>query len=358
MSRAPTRLLILTAPIGGGHLAVAGALANVVFSEDPTVDVSVRSLATEQGWLRDLPRSYSVATSRLSWLWAAYYYSRRPRSVRALNGWIARPPLRQAISRICEEQCDGILVTHSLYCHVLRELRAITHNVSVVVTDLYGGPMEWFTPGATRYIVPTPEYAATARQQLPGERIVVRRLPTLVARSSSVRWRPSVALRVLVVGGAEGVGPIVDIAQGLVASGRPIVLSLVCGANRTLAARAVRGLGSHVTVLGPLPNLRDHLAMFDLVVTKPGSVTISECIDAGVPFWLMPGIPGIERNNLAALRRHGIPVARDRNSARAHAEMLIRPDLSLSLEGERWVEAVARVGQAMPPSTVRLRDLT
>lgn len=300
-------LRILAAPIGGGHMAAAHALSTSLIAGGNSVDIA--SPATERGAFPGLPKLYDELATRHPLVWATYYYGRQTTLLGRLNGMVTRRRLRTHL--IAERQnIDALILLHSLYCHFLGDFTTSPGRIVVVVTDLFGGPREWFLAGADRYIVPTDEVARQATDRgLASSRVLVRRLATssinretqdvvTSAFSSPGEHKP----RILVVGGAAGVGPIEKVVIGLRASGVPLDITVVCGHNQDLFD-AVTKLGMTTNALRSVPDLAAQFRRFDLVITKPGSMTVMELLDSSVPFCLMTGIPGIEAANTRYLTR-------------------------------------------------------
>jgi hypothetical protein len=141
-----------------------------------------------------------------------------------------------------------VVVTHHMYCQCLAALRAYGRPVTVVVTDLFGGPAEWFEPGADRYMVPTVHMRTAALRRGRCDReVLVRRLPTRLssAAASGPRpaRRPGARPRALVVGGADGAGPLRRVAgiPGIERSNARAIARLI-GRSPVRSARAARRL--------------------------------------------------------------------------------------------------------------------
>lgn len=307
------KIVILTAPIGGGHLSVARRLA--VRLEGEGASVLVSSPVMEAGWLRNLPDVYQALTTtafgRL--VWASYYRARSSRHLRAINGAIVRARLSQIIQALDLTEVNTVVLTHSMYCHCISEFLARNIRVVVLVTDLFGGPREWFRHGADRYVVPSRDMFTMAQTMgVPTTRLVLRRLPTDAAATKSVFALDGRSeLRVLLSGGSEGAGPMRSIVRAILRDSVPVSLTVSCGHNRRLQDELLASTNGEIEVLGYITDLPKLFSEYDLIITKPGSITLMEIVDARVPFVLMPGIPGIERGNESKLGRYtGVPVVR------------------------------------------------
>ena len=225
-TRRKRRILILTAEIGAGHISTAHALKDQLELEDPTADITLDEPIARIPALSRLPRIYRFVIRYLSPLWALFYYSRRLRSVRSLYGRLMRYRLRPAIAQILLENYDSVVITYSMYCNCIDMFTEAGLHTTVLVTDMYGGPYEWFIPGAHIYIVPTTQMEQVAKScRIDQAQILLRRLPTLITNPPRQRaWgaNKQSPLRALVIGGSEGLGPLKAIADGLLLSTRAV----------------------------------------------------------------------------------------------------------------------------------------
>jgi UDP-N-acetylglucosamine:LPS N-acetylglucosamine transferase len=331
----PPNVLILTAPIGRGHKAVARALFQSLRGEGASV--RVRSPMLHCSRLRRLPWIYDSLTRSAPSLWSAYYNARQRKVLRNLNSIFVRGILRKALEvTLSRHEYDIVVVTHSLYCHCIHDLAQQLRTV-VVVTDLFDGPEEWFLRGAHQYVVPTAYMHEVAMsKRIAADSIAVCRLPTEALKDDRSPQALQGAKRVLVVGGSGGIGPVEAVARGIADSHVPTHVTVASGTNRRLANRLKRLASTTLEPTPYVPFLARSLSRFDVVVTKPGSIALMEVLDAGVPFVLMPGIPGIESGNTRELVDSKIPIASSERSARQIFERLFSPRGRLTSDGEVW----------------------
>lgn len=340
-------VLILTAPIGRGHKAVARALFHSLREEGASVRVGSPILHCPH--LRRLPGIYCFLTQNAPSLWSVYYQARQRKVIGGVNSVFVRSILRKAIEAVLSRhQYDTVVVTHSLYCHVVRDLAQRLRTV-VVVTDLFDGPEEWFLRGAHQYVVPTTYMRDVALSKcIAADSIAVRRLPTEASREEKSFQARQGKKRVLVVGGSGGIGPLEAVARGIANSRVPTHITVASGTNRRLANRLKRLASPALEPALYVPLLARSLSHFDVVVTKPGSIALMEIIDAGIPFLLMPGIPGIEAGNTRELAGSKIPLVSSEHSARETFDQLFSPDGTLTDAGKGWHRNIRAFAARLP----------
>jgi processive 1,2-diacylglycerol beta-glucosyltransferase len=350
-------VLVLTARIGRGHLAIARGLRQSLARQGARV--TIRSPINDAPLLRRLPELYCYLTRSAPATWERYYQIRsRHGFAHRTNSRLVRHLLSESVLyELASQKYDSVILTTSLYCHCLQDFEDRI-PATVLVTDLFGGPTEWFLPGARRYIVPTGFMnQQAAAHSLADESVLTRRLPTMLPRDEAVSFDNSCRLKVLVVGGSGGIGPIEAVASGLAKSGLEASITLVCGTNRRLEEKLRRRFGGRFEVQGFVRGLGRRLRKFDFVVTKPGSASLMELFESAVPFAMMPGIPGIEDGNERELMYWSIPMLRDERSTEQAIRGLFEQDGTFTLAGENWREHISLMRTTLPARELTYSDV-
>lgn len=108
---------------------------------------------------------------------------------------------------------------------------------------------------------------------------------------------------VLITTGSFGIGPIEGIIALLY---KETQIAVVCAKNKKLYSRLILKNYPNVKVYGFIDNIDELMAVSDMVIAKPGGLTISEILSMElVPIFISP-IPGQETNNMAVLKVYGI----------------------------------------------------
>jgi len=172
-----------------------------------------------------------------------------------------------------------------------------------VVTD-YAAHAVWARRGADAYCAPAGGACADlVRHGVDPSRIFATGIPVrdgfVRARGDSAPGAHGGPLRVLITSGGFGVGPIRRVVQSFV--GAPDVeLTVVCG-NNPRCEREVReacaAFARPPVVVGFEPDMPSRLRAADVVVSKPGGLTVSECATAARPMLFVGGVPGQETHN-------------------------------------------------------------
>jgi len=112
---------------------------------------------------------------------------------------------------------------------------------------------------------------------------------------------------VLVMGGSMGNGDVVSTIERLDMMPLDFQMVVVCGSNEKLKNKLDEMLpAKRLTVLGFANNVDVLMSASDLIVTKPGGLTVSESIAKQLPMVLVDPIPGQEERNMDFLTNHGM----------------------------------------------------
>lgn len=234
------------------------------------------------------------------------------------------PVMRATAMRLVSRyQADAIVSFHPMFNDPL--LRAVRQSgrstpVLAVVTDLIAAHAFWYSRGAACWLVPTEDGRRRALAHgLPPERVVVTGLPVRprfcrVAGEDkkSVRRRlgiPQDLPLVLLMSGANGLGPVQQLSRAIGTSGVEAQLAVIAGRNRGLESRlAAESLSIPMHVRGFIEDVHEWMRAADLVVTKAGPSTISEALVVGTPLVISSALPGQEPANVRYVVNAGAAV--------------------------------------------------
>jgi processive 1,2-diacylglycerol beta-glucosyltransferase len=318
------RVLVTTAPYGGGHDRVAAAVAQALTAEGAAAEV-----------VDHFERFVSPAFARLSralfwavleaapWLWGwAYALAARLPTQSAGMAGTNRLGARALGRYLAATRPDAVVHVHPTAAGALSWLRArgrtdIPH--AVVLTDFAAHP-QWIYPGVDRYFAP----AASVRDGLvargvPAERVIASGLPIAAAfaappdragarRELGLAPAPPV---VLVMGGLQGrLGGIGEVCEALAGLGAPVQAVVVCGQHRRLAETLRQRFAGdgRFRILGRVDDVHRWMSAADVVVTKAGASTCAEALALERPLVLYRSLPGQERVNEGCLEAAGAAV--------------------------------------------------
>lgn len=110
---------------------------------------------------------------------------------------------------------------------------------------------------------------------------------------------------VLVATGSFGIGPIEDIIYEI----KGFQVIVVCGHNKDLFKKLSAKNSRLVHVMGLVDNMHELMAVSDVMVTKPGGLSISEALVSHLPLVFFNAIPGQETGNIRVLKSYGLGIS-------------------------------------------------
>jgi processive 1,2-diacylglycerol beta-glucosyltransferase len=163
----------------------------------------------------------------------------------------------------------------------------------------------------------------------------------------------------LLMAGGMGMAPLDRIAQQLEQCNLPLQVVAVAGHDRVLhdkLRRLRRRVVLELLPFGWTDRVPELMAAADVLITKPGGLTVSEALASGLPMILTHPIPGPEERNILYLVRHRVAVHAPRveQIPAITSELLTRPDsreemarLARELSRPGASHSIAHVGRAM-----------
>ncbi|HEX4795345.1 MAG TPA: glycosyltransferase [Humisphaera sp.] len=335
-----SRILILSASVGSGHIRAAQAVEQALRELRP--DVAVRHVdvleLSNRVFRRLYGQGYFDVVARVPHLIGHLYdYLDRP-----LRAWqwpfdamrfaIQRANLGGLIELLTETRWDLAINTHFLPAEIIGALRTSLHVTfpQITVTTDFDTHRLWHNSPCEHYFAATEEgKLRLAACGVPRELISAVGIPihpAFAQHKDMLECRRRLGLSpdrpvVLQMSGGLGIGPIQQLHESLLQTSVPIQLVVVTGRNA--AARQQLSVtpcpARHQrAILGFTSEMDELLAAADVVVTKPGGLTSSEALARGTPMILVDPIPGQETHNADHLLENGAAVKVNHAGVLAH----------------------------------------
>ncbi len=314
------KVVIVYASAGAGHRRSAEALYNYFRAHCPSCDIKLIDVLDKAHPLfRKLYSwGYLFLVNHAASLWQLSFWLTSLKCLKPVNDFlnflIDRLNAKKFSKFLIKEAPDFVVSTHFMPSEItayLKKKGLIKSKLITVITDFTVHPF-WIYPGTNTYVVASD----FAKEQLiiagvKEEQVKELGIPVddkflleydrgLLASRFGIEPNKFTAL---LVTGSLGLGPIEEIVQLLY---KDILLLVVCAGNKRLYSRLSVKAYPGVKVFGFVDNMQELMAAADIIITKPGGLTISEVLAVGlVPIFISP-IPGQETNNVEVLARHGI----------------------------------------------------
>ncbi len=315
------KILVIHATAGAGHMKAAEAVYDGIRA-DPSHDaVMVDALDYTNAFFRaSYRKTYSFVVSHLAWLWGFAFWLMDRRFVqpavrllrRAVNGLNAR----RLAAYLEAEHFDAVIATHFLANERAGRLKAgkkISSRLVCVVTD-YDVHRIWLAPSVDCYAVATPFTkdklvsmgVNPARISVTGIPVNGKFLEPLDRLSLCAKLGLEDRFTALVATGSFGF-PSIERVIGHIRDRQVIV---ICGHNRALFENLQKKNQKNVKIFGLVDNMHELMTVSDVMVTKPGGLSIAEALVKGLALIFFSPIPGQETNNIRVLQAQGVGKSR------------------------------------------------
>lgn len=340
------KVLIVSASIGSGHDQAAQAIAQQFAVREPGAEVSIVDfMSGELSYLHSMLKetylkmlSFSPDAYELLYRWT----QSRQGGISPVQGLLALAMHRTMRKLLEQFQPDVLVCTHPFPCAAavyLKRKRQMNIPLAAVITDFTVHRL-WVYPEVDAYFVAAAEVAALLKQHgICREKIYVTGIPIAdpfrrqydrTAFLQEQGLSPQVPV-VLLMGGGLGLGCFEQLIEELEVLPQAVQLVVVTGHNGNLRRsmhQAADASRHRIHVVGYSEQIAAWMAAADVLITKPGALTLSEAMAMKVPMVLYEAIPGQEKDNAAYMTDHqaAVCLADNREVGAVTAALLQEPE--------------------------------
>ena len=308
------KILVIHATAGAGHKKAAEAIYNGLLRHSTHQVRIVDSLDyTNPFFKKSYPAAYVFLVTKTPMLWGFFFW---------FVGLSFLLPLVRLIRRcyhainagaleryLKEEKFDVIITTHFMSAEVsayLKRSGQIQSKIICTVTDFDVHPI-WINQGIDIY---TGASDFTKKRimsfGLSADKVFVTGIPTdekfavnvekpQIRKQLKIQTEP---FTVLLATGSFGIGPLEELIEVL----KGYQLLVVCGHNRQLFEKLSPKANEKVHIFGLVNNMHELMSAADVMVTKPGGLSIAEALVKRLPMIFFSAIPGQETGNINVLK--------------------------------------------------------
>jgi len=311
------KILILHATAGAGHRKAAEAIQHGLEARGIPLTIVDALEFTNPFFRKAYTCGYEFMVGKLPKLWAIFFeLTDKPwiqplfRFGRRIYNGLNTVRLAKFIR---EGDFDVVVTTHFLsteVCGWLKRTGWIRSRCVTMVTD-FDVHRIWVVDGVDTYLVASD----FTRRRLLGlgvdeKKIVVTGIPVdekFVGPRDEKEIRRKLGLRpeaftVLLSTSSFGFGPIEELAELL----GDLQLIIICGNNQALYDRMAAKGNSRHKICKFVGNMEEMMAASDVMITKPGGLSVAEALANHLPLIFFSAIPGQEAGNVRVLAEHGI----------------------------------------------------
>ncbi len=323
------KIMILSAATGGGHIRAAQAIEQYI-RENTDYDVeNVDALKAVGKFLdKTVCDSYLFMAKRVPALFGRLYKGTDKDNIFAglapkLSGVFSS----MLYKTVADYDPDVIITTHPFATEMVSSLKEdglVTAPLICIITD-YGAHRAYVAPMVNAYVTASedmiPQLVSYGVEE---EKIYPFGIPVNGAffhKQDKEQTRAELGLKpdlttILFMAGSFGVSNIIGMIRDLEDSSEKMQIVVITGKNQRLYRALERELADF-----KLPNklvyftdeVEKYMYAADLLITKPGGLTVSEALACGLPMAVFDAIPGQEEENTEFLLDHGMCIKLDRD---------------------------------------------
>lgn len=320
------RLLVLSVSAGSGHVRAAESITAYAKENFPGLTICHRDLMQLVPVI--FKKIYTDLYLKLAaglpeaWGWLYRKTDHEPTGsfTERCRRLLQRLSAKKLFIEIGAYQPDAIVCTHFLPAELLATAvleKRLHCPVWVTVTDFDLHQM-WVHEGITGYFVANEELAFRLQSSgVDPATIVVTGIPVMpefVCQPERHVCATKYGLNplhktLLIMGGGAGLGITCELVKSLLSLQTHLQIIVMAGKNQSLLTQ-LQNLSllwpGQLVAVGFTDKVPELMACADLVITKPGGLSTSECLVMGLPMLLINPIPGQEERNASYLLQEGV----------------------------------------------------
>lgn len=316
------RVLLVSVTAGQGHHATASALSDALKERDAIVSTLDVFKYINKVLFKAIDKGYILSTKFTPVQFGSLYRQMEGNNMlkKSVSAFLTSEIVCEKIfAQVSAFNPSVIVSTHPFAAQIIDALvyqRLVKAHHIGIITDYTVHPF-WEDIRHIDNIVTCSElmtYRAVKRG-IPAERILPYGIPVrpcFYANLEKHEAREQLGLvpykhTVLFMAGSMGFGDMVKEVKDVVDAKIDLQIACICGKNNRLKEKLDdQDFPDYVHVIGYCDNVHVYMDASDIVITKPGGLTVSEALAKHKPIILTEPIPGQEDQNIDYLVNYGL----------------------------------------------------
>ena len=360
------RLLVISVSAGSGHVRAAQGIEAHAHIHFPEWSVRHRDLMQlVPAYFRKIYTDLYIKIAgglpeAWGWLYRKTDHEPTGSLTERCRRSLQRLSAQKLFTEIADYKPDAIVCTHFLPAELLADAvlqKRLQCPVWVMVTDFDLHQM-WVHDGITGYFVANEEISFRLESSgVPKSHIVVTGIPVMPefvnrperdVSAAKVGFNPA-HKTLLIMGGGAGLGINCHLVNSLLCLQADVQIIVMAGKNKSLLDELIKlstQWPGRLVAIGYTDKVPELMACADLVITKPGGLSTSECLVMGLPMVLINPIPGQEERNASYLLQEGVAQRADDVATLLYrlTQLLAKPEKLETMK--RHASALGRSGAA------------
>lgn len=324
------KILISYASYGGGHLSAAKNLKEYIEENYSDTEVILFDFMKYINRVIDKIgiKAYSEINTNIPWLWGQIYYrTQNPIFEKIFS--LSNKVISYKLARIFRlEKPDVIISTHffsSHICSILKKKGKIASKIGTVITDYGENPYSEWISGHENidyiFVAHSGIKTTLIEKGVDKNKVFVTGIPISSRFLLDYNKKEIVEnlnfsenkKTILFFGGGEmglGKSKTTEIFKTLIMEHPEFQIIVIAGKNEALQTSFQEisnkyASNTSVKILGFTDKIPELMSISDLVITKPGGLTTTECLVSNLPIIIINPIPGQETENADFLVNSG-----------------------------------------------------
>lgn len=320
------KVLILSVSAGGGHSHAAYALKKYIMQYEPNSEVNILDTIKyinpfiDKVLIGGYLKTIKVSPSLFGKL---YNFTEKDDNLASLSNKVNEFMAYKLLPKIQDFNPEIIVCTHPFpmdMISILKTKEELNLPMICMITD-YAPHSFWIRPKVDSYIVSNSDML---------EEMVTRGVNRASIHDIGIPVDPSFTKKfhreeilkelelnpnkktIMIMGGSLGMGKISNIYSQLSVSDIDIQIIVITGSNKKLYSKLMElkeAAQIETRILGYTKEVNKYMQACDLLLTKPGGITITEALFCHIPLALFSPIPGQEEKNESFLLKHNLAVS-------------------------------------------------
>ena len=315
------KILVFSASTGGGHKRAAAALKEYIEANSENTEVRITDGIAISGkaYNKFICDGYTTLAKVAPKFYGRLYKNSDKKSkLNDLCNGVNKYKGKHLLPEINEYKPDVIISCHAFTTTMLGELKAkgkIDIPVISLITD-FAPHYTYIAEGIDHYIVSSEKMVATfkTRFNIDSSRVHAFGIPTFEKFANTpdkAELKEKLGLEpdgkvILFMAGSWGVTEVLDIYKDILDKVTNCQFVVITGNNQKLYDRFEKEKSGKTILKKFVDNVEDYMHVSDLIITKPGGLTVSESLQCALPMAIYSAYPGQEAENAEFLVESGV----------------------------------------------------
>jgi processive 1,2-diacylglycerol beta-glucosyltransferase len=314
------KILIFTLPTGNGHNQVATVLKDMLSSEDIEIKI-INPLDESNIFIKTIiQKGYLFTASKTPFIYSNLYkFSNQNKIPSTLIDFYSKKIYYALLKEIQSEKPQMVISTHPLLNQSLSNIKETNIFSFVSVITDYKAHKIYLADNVDIYLTGSQETKEDIlKKGVPSYKVYSYGIPISEKFFFSKKAyyncskidRP---LNVLIMGGSLGMGLKKNHLLKILKNTPNFKYTIVCGTNDKLKFKLQTLIRKYnfknITLWGFTNKIPEIMESSDLIITKPGGITITEAIIKNLPIIIPYTIPGQEEENAAFIEKNNFGIS-------------------------------------------------